>query len=84
MSKLNGVAWDAELDARGLPCPMPLLRTKKALADLAAGQVLRVLATDVAAPRDFAAYAEATGHSLLRVEQQTAVFELWLRKREGG
>jgi TusA-related sulfurtransferase len=46
--------------------------------------VLRVLATDVAAPRDFAAYAEATGHSLLRVEQQTAVFELWLRKREGG
>jgi TusA-related sulfurtransferase len=63
---------------------MPLLRSKKALADLTAGQVLRVLATDVAAPRDFAAYAVATGHSLLRVEQQEGVFALWLRKREVG
>ncbi len=75
-------SFDAELDARGLPCPMPLLRTKKALSGLAAGQVLRVLATDAAAPRDFAAYAEATGHRLLQVEQVEALFVLWLRKRE--
>ncbi|MEW5838345.1 MAG: sulfurtransferase TusA family protein [Pseudomonadota bacterium] len=76
------MAFDAELDARGLPCPLPLLRTKQALAGLAAGQVLRVLATDAAAPRDFAAYAEATGHRLLQVEQGDALFMLWIKKRE--
>ena len=65
-----------------MPCPLPLLRTKKALAELAAGQVLRVQATDAAAPRDFAAYAEATGHTLLHVEQVEALFVLWLKKRE--
>ncbi|HES75511.1 MAG TPA: sulfurtransferase TusA family protein [bacterium] len=74
--------FDAELDARGVPCPLPLLRTKQALSGLAAGQVLRVVATDAAAPRDFAAYAEATGHQLLRVEQADAEWLLWLKKRE--
>lgn len=79
---MMSLLFDAELDARGLPCPLPLLRTKQALAPLAAGQVLRVLATDAAAPRDFAAYAEATGHHLLRVDQVDAEFMLWLKKRE--
>ena len=79
---MNDLAVDAELDARGLPCPMPLLKTKQALASLAAGQVLRVLATDAAAPRDFAAYAEATGHRLLHSEQVDEVFTLYLQKRE--
>lgn len=79
---MMSLPFDAELDARGLPCPLPLLRTKKALAELAAGQVLRVQATDAAAPRDFAAYAEATGHTLLQVEQVEALFVLWLKKRE--
>jgi len=74
--------FDAELDARGVPCPLPLLRTKQALSGLAAGQVLRVLATDAAAPRDFAAYAEATGHTLLRVDQVGTECVLWLKKRE--
>ena len=74
-------SFDAELDARGVPCPLPLLKTKQALSGLAAGQVLRVLATDAAAPRDFAAYAEATGHSLLQTEPLDGGFELYLRKR---
>lgn len=74
-------SFDAELDARGVPCPLPLLKTKQALSGLAAGQVLRVLATDAAAPRDFAAYAEATGHSLLQTESFDGGFELYLRKR---
>lgn len=72
----------AELDARGLPCPMPLLKAKQALAGLAAGQVLLVLATDEAAPRDFAAYAEATGHRLDQVEYLGDVIRLYLRKRD--
>jgi len=74
--------FDAELDARGVPCPLPLLRTKQALSGLAAGQVLRVLATDAAAPRDFAAYAEATGHVLLQAERAGDVHVLYLKKRE--
>lgn len=74
--------FDAELDARGVPCPLPLLRTKQALSGLTAGQVLRVLATDVAAPRDFAAYAEATGHVLLQTEVSGEQCVLYLKKRE--
>lgn len=73
----------AELDARGLPCPMPLLKAKQALAGLEGGQVLRILTTDPAAPRDFAAYAEATGHVLERVEAHGGVNQLYLRKRAG-
>ncbi|OYY74508.1 MAG: hypothetical protein B7Y40_04975 [Gammaproteobacteria bacterium 28-57-27] len=74
--------FDAELDSRGLPCPLPLLRTKQALAPLAGGRVLRVLATDAAAPRDFAAYAEATGHVLLQAEVSEGLCVLYLKKRE--
>ncbi len=75
-------AFDLDLDARNLPCPLPLLKTKQALAGLAAGAVLRVAATDPAAPRDFAAYAQATGHHLLHSTQQDGVWFLWLKKRE--
>lgn len=74
--------FDAELDARGMPCPLPLLKTKQALSGLAAGQVLRVLATDAAAPRDFAAYAEATGHVLLQTEVLLEQCVLYVKKRE--
>jgi len=73
---------DAQLDVRQLPCPMPLLKAKQALASLGAGQVLEVLATDQAAPRDFAAYAEATGHRLENVECSGDVIRLFLRKRQ--
>lgn len=73
---------DAELDARNLPCPMPLLRAKRALAELAGGQVLLVLVTDEAAPRDFEAYAKATGHVLASVEYSQGVIRLFLQKRE--
>ncbi|MGK0673611.1 MAG: sulfurtransferase TusA family protein [Halothiobacillaceae bacterium] len=75
--------FDAKLDARGLPCPLPLLKAKQALAGLVGGQVLLVLTTDEAAPRDFAAYAEATGHRLERVESVGDVIGLYLRKRDG-
>ena len=58
-----------ELDARGLNCPLPILKAKKALADMTTGQVLRVISTDPGSVRDFQAFAKQTGNEL--VEQQT-------------
>ncbi len=60
---------DKELDARGLNCPLPILKAKKALADMTSGQVLRVVSTDAGSVRDFQAFAKQTGNEL--VEQQT-------------
>jgi TusA-related sulfurtransferase len=59
---------DKELDARGLNCPLPILKAKKALADMQSGQTLRVVATDAGSMRDFQAFAKQTGNELL--EQQ--------------
>jgi tRNA 2-thiouridine synthesizing protein A len=61
---------DKELDTRGLNCPLPILKAKKALAELASGQMLKILATDPGSVRDFQAFAKQTGNEL--VEQQTA------------
>lgn len=61
-------AADKELDTRGLNCPLPILKAKKALAELTSGQVLRVLATDPGSLRDFQAFARQTGHALLGQE----------------
>ena len=61
---------DKELDTRGLNCPLPILKAKKALADMLSGQLLRVVSTDAGSLRDFQAFAKQTGNEL--VEQQTA------------
>ena len=58
-----------EIDTRGLNCPLPILKAKKALADMASGQLLKVLATDSGSLRDFQAFARQTGNEL--VEQKT-------------
>jgi TusA-related sulfurtransferase len=58
-----------EIDTRGLNCPLPILKAKKALADMASGQLLKVLATDSGSLRDFQAFAKQTGNEL--VEQKT-------------
>ena len=60
---------DKELDTRGLNCPLPILKAKKALAELQSGQILRVVSTDAGSLRDFQAFAKQTGNELL--EQQT-------------
>lgn len=60
---------DKELDARGLNCPLPILKAKKALADMFSGQTLCVISTDAGSVRDFQAFAKQTGNELL--EQQT-------------
>ena len=58
-----------EIDTRGLNCPLPILKAKKALSDMASGQLLKVVATDAGSVRDFQAFAKQTGNEL--VEQQT-------------
>ena len=69
-----------ELDAAGLACPLPIVKTKKALADMASGQVLRVIATDPGSVSDMAAFAEQTGHALLQQGRETGRFICYLRK----
>jgi len=60
---------DKEIDTRGLNCPLPILKAKKALAEMASGQTLKVVATDAGSVRDFQAFAKQTGNEL--VDQQT-------------
>lgn len=57
--------YDKEFDASGLACPMPIVKTKKSLADMASGQVLRVISTDAGSVCDMEAFTEQTGHTLL-------------------
>ena len=72
---------DRELDARGLNCPLPILKAKKALTDMQSGQTLRVVATDPGSVRDFQAFAKQTGNELL--EQQNIGLEYYhlMRRR---
>jgi tRNA 2-thiouridine synthesizing protein A len=73
--------FDKELDARGLNCPLPILRTKKALADMASGQVLRILATDPGSVKDFQAFARQTGNDLLSSEANDKEFTFLMKKK---
>jgi len=57
---------ETELDVRGLKCPLPILRTKKALSAMQSGQILKVLATDPSAAKDFEAFTRQTGHELIQ------------------
>ncbi|MBF0803381.1 MULTISPECIES: sulfurtransferase TusA family protein [Neisseria] len=69
------------LDVTGLKCPLPILRAKKTLAQMQAGDLLVVLATDAAAPDDFAAFCRQTGHVLLESSEVRGVFRLVLKHR---
>jgi tRNA 2-thiouridine synthesizing protein A len=66
--------FDKEVDARGLNCPLPILRAKKALADMQSGQILKVLATDPGSQRDFAAFAKQTGNQLVDTHTEEKTF----------
>ena len=70
-----------ELDARGLNCPLPILRTKKSLAGLAGGQVLKVIATDPGSVRDMQAFANQTGNALTASTEADGEFVFYLRKK---
>ncbi len=72
--------FDHELDVRGLNCPLPILRAKKMLNTMASGEVLKVMATDPGAVRDFEAFARQTGNSLLDSTETGAEFHFLLQK----
>ncbi|MCL4474943.1 MAG: sulfurtransferase TusA family protein [Nitrospirae bacterium] len=71
---------DKTLDAKGLYCPMPVLKTKKALDEMAAGQILEVIASDPASKSDIPAFLERVGHSLIEASEQKSVFSFLIRK----
>ncbi|HNC51605.1 MAG TPA: sulfurtransferase TusA family protein [Accumulibacter sp.] len=73
--------FDRELDVKGLHCPLPILRTKKALSEMASGEVLHVLATDPGSLKDFAAFARQTGNDLLSSSEVDRVFEYYLKRK---
>jgi tRNA 2-thiouridine synthesizing protein A len=74
-------AFDREIDTRGLTCPLPILRAKKALAELASGQVLKIVATDPGSTRDFQAFARQTGNELLGQSTEGREFIHYLKRR---
>ncbi|WP_310385169.1 sulfurtransferase TusA family protein [Roseateles sp.] len=70
-----------ELDTRGLNCPLPILKAKKALAEMESGQLLKVIATDPGSTRDFQAFARQTGNELVEQSAQADEFIHVLKRR---
>ena len=73
--------FDKELDTRGLNCPLPILKAKKAMADMDSGSVLKIVSTDPGSMRDFQAFARQTGNELLSQASEGDVFIHMLRRR---
>lgn len=73
--------FDKELDARGLNCPLPILRTKKSLAELTGGQVLKIVSTDPGSVKDFQAFAKQTGNELLSSTEGGGEFVFFMKKK---
>jgi tRNA 2-thiouridine synthesizing protein A len=73
--------FDKELDARGLNCPLPILRAKKSLNDMHSGQVLKIVATDPGSVKDFQAFAKQTGNELLSQGETNKEFTFFLKRK---
>ena len=73
--------FDKELDARGLNCPLPILRAKKALTDMTSGQVLKILATDPGSVKDFQAFSKQTGNELLSSATENDEFIFFMKRK---
>jgi tRNA 2-thiouridine synthesizing protein A len=74
-------AFDREVDARGLNCPLPILKAKKALAELGSGQVLKIISTDPGSLRDFQAFARQTGNQMVAQSEADKVWTFFLQRR---
>jgi tRNA 2-thiouridine synthesizing protein A len=72
---------DQELDARGLNCPLPILKTKKSLAGMASGQVLRIVSTDCGSIKDMQAFASQTGNVLLEQSEENGEYIFFMKKK---
>jgi tRNA 2-thiouridine synthesizing protein A len=73
--------FDRDLDARGLNCPLPILKAKKALTDMGSGQVLRIVATDPGSTKDFEAFAKQTGNALVSQTSTASEYTFFLKKK---
>ncbi len=73
--------FDKELDARGLNCPLPILRAKKALNEMTSGQVLHIVSTDPGSVKDFAAFSKQTGNELLSSAENNKEFEFYIKRK---
>lgn len=73
--------FDKELDARGLNCPLPILRAKKALTDMTSGQILKILATDPGSVKDFQAFSKQTGNELLSSDTANDEFIFFMKRK---
>ena len=73
--------FDKELDARGLNCPIPILRAKKALTDMQSGQVLKIVATDPGSVKDFQAFSKQTGNELLQHGEAQKEFTFYMKRK---
>ena len=78
---LHAITPDKEIDTRGLNCPLPILRAKKALSDMTTGQVLKIVATDPGSMRDFQAFCKQTGNELLGQQTINKEFVHFLKRR---
>ena len=75
------MTFDKELDARGLNCPLPILRAKKALTDMQSGQVLKIVATDPGSVKDFQAFSKQTGNELLQHGEAQKEFTFYMKRK---
>jgi len=73
--------FDKELDARGLNCPLPILRAKKSLTEMQSGQVLKIVATDPGSVKDFQAFAKQTGNELLSHSEANKEFTFFMKRK---
>jgi tRNA 2-thiouridine synthesizing protein A len=79
--EVSRVNFDKELDTRGLSCPLPILKTKKALNDMVSGQVLKVVATDPGSVKDMQAFSTQTGNPLLSSTEENKVYQFFLQRK---
>jgi len=73
--------FDKEFDASGMSCPLPIVKTKKALTDMTSGQVLKVISTDSGSVKDMQAFADQTGNTLLSTTQETGKYIFLMQKK---
>jgi tRNA 2-thiouridine synthesizing protein A len=73
--------FNKELDARGLNCPLPILRTKKALAEMSSGDILKVIATDPGSVKDMQAFAKQTGNELVNSAEAGGEYTFFMKKK---
>lgn len=73
--------YQKDLDARGLNCPLPILKAKKALAEMGSGEILRVLATDPGSVRDFQAFCRQTGNELVGHSEENKEFTFFMKRK---